>query len=395
MKKILVSLFILINIQLSVFSQVNNIQQIVDSIKTNFVPDSRVCIYNINTKNTENVPTICGEISDKLIYDKLILSLKNYTLQYKDSIRLLPDKKIFGDSCWAFVPLSVINISSKPFFAAEIVSQTLMGTPVKLLDKTKYGWFQIQTPDGYIGWTSTELIGITEKQLKEINSKDKIIVTVHNAFVYEKKHKNSPIIADLVMGNLVTLTGKFIANDFCEVLLADGRKGYVNTCEATLFSSWKKTIRLTGDNLVNLSKEFYGLPYFWGGTSTRGLDCSGFTKTMYYMHGIILPRDASQQFLYGESIDTNSGFNKLQKGDLLFFGKKDENDINRSKISHVAMYIGNNQYIHSSNTVHVSSFNSEHVNYDESNHKRFVGAKRFIGVKPNGFWSIFDHEWYK
>lgn len=395
MKKLFALLFILINIQFSVFSQGNKIQQVVDSIKTNFVPDSRVSIFNINTKNTENVPTLYGEISDKLIYEKLILSLKNYALQYKDSIRLLPENKIFGDSCWAFVPLSVINISSKPFFAAEIVSQSLMGTPVKLLDKTKYGWFQIQTPDGYIGWTSTELLGITEQQRRTLNSNEKLIVTVHNTFVYEKKHNNSFIVADLVMGNLVTLVGKFVPNSFCEVLLPDGRKGYVNTREATLFSTWKKTIRLTGENLVNLSKEFYGLPYFWGGTSTRGLDCSGFTKTMYYMHGIILPRDASQQFLYGESIDTDLGFDKLQKGDLLFFGKKDENDINKSKISHVAMYIGDNQYIHSSNTVHVSSFDPKHNNYDESNHKRFVGAKRFIGVKSNGFWSIFDHEWYK
>ena len=64
------------------------------------------------------------------------------------------------------------------------------------------------------------------------------------------------------------------------------------------------------------------------------------------MHGIILPRDASQQYRIGKEIDTTNGFENLKAGDLLFFGRKNESDPSKPSIIHVAIYIGNQKYIH-------------------------------------------------
>ena len=395
MKKLLTYLFLFAITHLAVFSQNVELRHVIEQTKNTYVPDTRVCVFNVEVKETDKVPAVYGEISDKTVYDKLLSSFQNASLPFNDSIRLLPDKSKFGEKFWSFVPSSVIYIYSKPLYSAEIVSQALLGTPVKLLDKTKYGWYQIQTPDGYIGWTESSFVEISEQQRKELNSKERLIVTVHNTFLYEKKSRKSSVVADLVMGNLVTLAGKYTPNDYCEVILPDGRKGFVSSSETALFSEWKKTIRPTGNSLVKLSKEFIGLPYFWGGTSVRGMDCSGFMKTIYFMHGIILPRDASQQFFSGDDVDISTGVEKLQIGDLLFFGRKNEANIKLSKIGHVGMYIGNNQFIHSSDLIHISSFDPAQSNYDEGNYKRFVGAKRIIGAKPSNFWSIFDHEWYK
>jgi len=115
----------------------------------------------------------------------------------------------------------------------------------------------------------------------------------------------------------------------------------------------------------------------WGGTSTKGVDCSGFTKTIYYMNGMVIPRDASQQVHAGKPIDSIADFSKLDKGDLLFFGIK-ATDSTAEKVVHVGMWIGDNQFIHSSNMVRVSSVDKNASNYDEYNVSRYLRTKRLL-----------------
>jgi cell wall-associated NlpC family hydrolase len=58
-------------------------------------------------------------------------------------------------------------------------------------------------------------------------------------------------------------------------------------------------LQVTEASLVATARTLMGAPYLWGGTSAKGMDCSGFTKTIYLMNGLILPRDASQQVHVG------------------------------------------------------------------------------------------------
>lgn len=120
------------------------------------------------------------------------------------------------------------------------------------------------------------------------------------------------------------------------------------------------------DEVVAYAKKFLGTPYVWGGTNlSRGVDCSGFTYSVMRANGIYLNRTSREQIYNGSRVSKAN----LQKGDLVFFGT------GGSYISHVGLYIGDGQFIHSSTSrtgVIISSLNDSYYV------RTYVGACRVI-----------------
>lgn len=116
--------------------------------------------------------------------------------------------------------------------------------------------------------------------------------------------------------------------------------------------------------LVKISKGFLGAPYRFGGASLRGLDCSAFVKRIYSIFDINLPRTAREQAQMGQKVSRDD----LVVGDLVFFNTR------RYHISHVGIYIGNDEFVHASSgrgkEVRVDSLNQPYYN------KRFIKAVR-------------------
>jgi cell wall-associated NlpC family hydrolase len=189
-------------------------------------------------------------------------------------------------------------------------------------------------------------------------------------------------VCDLVFGDVMTLVAGEENN--YKVLLPGGRKALVAKEQATIYNVWRNSRQPLPRNIIASARTMMGVPYLWGGTSFKGVDCSGFTKTVYFMNGLVLPRDASQQVQLGDDIDTKNGLQNLQAGDLLFFGSPAKNN-KPEQVVHVGIWIGNGEFIHAAGMVQVASLDPAAANYDANEHRRFLRAKR---ISPNN--SLFD-----
>ena len=163
----------------------------------------------------------------------------------------------------------------------------------------------------------------------------------------------------------------------------DGRRGWLDKTNAEVFDIWKNDTIASGDLLEIYANQMIGVPYLWGGTSVKGLDCSGFTKTLYFMNGMVIPRDANQQMDVGAAVETGEGFENLEKGDLVFFGKA-ATDSTKQRITHVGLWLGDKKFIHASQRVRISSFDPESGYFDEFNLNRFRGARRYLQKSTDG-----------
>ena len=123
------------------------------------------------------------------------------------------------------------------------------------------------------------------------------------------------------------------------------------------------------EDIINLAKSYLGCPYMWGGMSPGHFDCSGLTGFCYFMNGILLPRDASQQVQCGVEIP----FDQMQKGDLVFFGD--------TSVGHVALCIGDHKIIHASQLVRINSLVPGEPDYYGRN---ILHVRRILGHLTEG-----------
>jgi hypothetical protein len=177
------------------------------------------------------------------------------------------------------------------------------------------------------------------------------------------------------------------------VFTPDGRKGKLPKKSALDFKLWKEKTLPEKDKILETARIFMGTPYLWGGTSIKGVDCSGFVKTVYFLNGCILARDASQQALYGKDIPINNEF-EFNPGDLVFFGRHAKED-KPERITHVGLYLGDSEFIHSSGMVKINSFDSTQANYSRYRTISLLKVRRIFGnIDSQGIQSVKNHPWY-
>jgi len=349
-------------------------------IKSEYAPDKRVALFDVVSEKLEDSYILKGESNLPDAIDALKKRLAQDSIPFIDSIQVLPSDKL-GKLTRAIVNISVANLRSAPAHSAELSTQATLGTLVKVY-KQHENWYYIQTPDKYLAWVDEGGIEFVDEQNgTNWNRDEKIIYTKTYGHAFKDPIDTIEIVSDLTAGSLLKLVKEGPSNFL--VRFPDGRNAYVRKNEAVAYNEWLETLSPSNENLVTTAKTMMGVPYLWGGTSTKGVDCSGFTKTIYFMNGMVIPRDASQQIHTGMAIDSTRNFDQLQKGDLLFFGRK-ATDSTKEKIVHVGMWIGNKEFIHSSGKVRVSSMDKSSPNYDEFNLNRYLRTKRVFKQEGEG-----------
>lgn len=357
------------------------VQELIENYKTEIAPDKRVALWDIQFEND----SLKGETDQIEGLGNLLADLNQREIKFINAVKQLPDSELEGNTK-ALVTISVANIRSNPKHSAELATQALMGTPLNVL-KESDGWYLVQTPDGYLSWVDRAGIHLmSTEELEDWHAQPKVVFTELNGHVWTSPNQEE-MVSDVVAGDILILKGEI--DSYLEVALPDGRHGFISSESSMLFQDWIASRSTSSEKLISTAKQMMGVPYLWGGTSIKGVDCSGFTKTIYYLNGQIIPRDASQQVNEGEEIDTEKNWDKLEVGDLLFFGEK-ATDEKKERVVHVGMWIGNGEFIHSRGRVRISSFDPNSQNYDEYELNRYLRTKRIINKQSDGVISVSE-----
>lgn len=391
MKRIFLLLSAALLLNVSGFGQ--NVNQLFNKINNDvmntYAPDERDKTYEVALVEAKGKLTLVGSTTEKEAVDELLARLAKAGIKAENKIDLLPSKKLNGKT-YGIVCMSTASFNCNGSFSAESGTQALMGMPVRILEENNDDWYRCINMEGYTAWVITRSIkAMTEEEYKAYLAKPKVFVKAKYSTIYSEKNVNSLPVSDLVWGCIMLDEGKHGA--WRKVSVADGRTGYVPASDVVDLKTWMDNAEPTEKNIVETAKQFCGFPYVWGGTSFKGVDCSGLSKSTYFLNGYVLRRDASQQCKTGDSVDvhkfvegdyTKDALSELRPGDLIFFGRKAENG-RRERVTHVAIYMGDGKIIHSSNVVRINSLIPGEEDY-YAGAKRMLKARRIIGTADQG-----------
>ncbi len=261
-----------------------------------------------------------------------------------------------------------LRLRAKPNTDAEILANAAYGDNVVIIREVD-GWYLVDY-NLQIGYMSADYITFKERENIDLGYG---VVEDASVNMRDTPSSDGELLAQLTTGETAYIIG---LNCGWYKVQYEGQTGYIRSdllalTEPPRYNSTNSVgeapvVETVGQQLVNYAYNFLGTPYVWGGTSTSGFDCSGFTQYVYAQMGYSIKRTAQQQY-------NNNGYEvfDLQLGDLVFFS----NTYSSSGVTHVGIYIGDNQFIHAANSgsgVKITSLSDDYYA------ARYVGARRIV-----------------
>ncbi len=248
------------------------------------------------------------------------------------------------------IGLSVVPGRKEPNDRSEMITQLLFGEEYMVLEE-KEKWVKIKgTTDDYECWIDKKL------HLPAAHSE----FVMHTVWIGEHWiNTESMDTIDLCPGSIIREEPTF-------------HPSFEGEIELVLLSEDENIP--DGEKVFHVANQFINSPYLWGGKTSMGIDCSGFTQVVMRTLGFSLKRDAWQQGLEGDEVQS---IHEVQEGDLAFFCSADNNEAD-AKITHVGIVFEEGLIIHASGFVRIDPldkmgiFNPEEEKYSH----RLLGIRR-------------------
>lgn len=236
---------------------------------------------------------------------------------------------------FGFCFLSVVPLRESASDSSQMVSQLIFGDVVEVLEQIGENWILVKNSfDAYEGY-------MDPKQLLKIDSIDFV------KFQSARLTNRESVLIESNLGNYIVPPGcSFMEKKFQIGGIDFGINGKLYSTETE-----------SSNGIQETALSFLNVPYLWGGKSSFGIDCSGFSQTVFKMSGYKLLRDASQQATQGELLNF---VEESQAGDLAFF------DNEEGEIIHVGIILSSNRIIHASGRVRIDQLDHQGIYNKES-----------------------------
>lgn len=306
------------------------IRGIAREVRREFVPDTRVDVFEVRTRAVDGVPAISGQTTVPAAAETFRTRLAELGVPVSIRLRVLPDPDL-GPRAEALVRAPIAPVYRRPTMNSTQVSQYVLGHRVTLLSRRARFW-RIRGEDGHVGWVHRGYLARGDGDW---------------ALAWERAEGGDPVVS--LGAELLDDTDRTFARlpwgaralqlAGGRILLPDGRTGTVGSGELVPADRLADRFPARGESIVRTARRWMGAPYLWGGVTPNGVDCSGLVQAVYWIHGLALPRDSDMQARVGARLEPGDGFEQLRAGDLLFFAE-------RNRVNHVAMSMGGPQIIH-------------------------------------------------
>lgn len=287
-----------------------------------------------------------------------------------------------------------LNIRSGASTSSSVIGKLKDGDVVDIVSKTNNNWYKIKVSNktGYVygeyleeikgNASTTQNKNEAVQSIQSSNIGKIATVTADSLNLRSGYGVNYSVISKATKGTDVKVLEVY-SNGWSKIQLKSGITGYVNHKYLSNYRQGSLSSSSQNNNnnntsstntasekvaeVVRIAKSKIGCPYVWGAEGPNSFDCSGLTSYVYKKGaGVTLPRTSRDQATAGYSVSRSN----LKPGDLVFF------NTNGSGISHVGLYIGNDEMIHSpkpGDVVKVVKITSSYYS------SRFVTARRIIG----------------
>jgi len=268
---------------------------------------------------------------------------------------------------YLIVNRSLANMYGQPDKMHPVSSQVIYGTQVSLLEKS-CDWLKVSSPDGFKGWIEESAVAKSDAPYPKNASAAKIKDLFAHVYAVDDVGMHPPLMTLPFEAIVEVVPTPEQDKNWARVKLVDGSLAWIQKGDLAF-----NPRSLSLEEMLELSRKFIGLPFSWGGTSSFGYDSAGYAQMLFRQMGIQLPRDSSEQ--YASSLALPVEKTALMPGDLVFF---DGSDL---KIANVGIYLGNEQFVHSTiidkPMVHISNLS------DALWKEKYRGARRFWGEREH------------